>query len=1003
MRKYSVLLTIAFALCFVQGLSAQNLTTTDVPRILSYQGHITNADQSVTGVHPITIRLYTDPDGKHKLWEDTYTTDVKDGIFSLQLGTNKPLPTTERLNRPVWLGVSIEGTDELRPLTQFTTAPYALNVPDRSITKEKLSEDLLTLMTKPIGGQKKQTWDLANGGTANTSGHNDDFIGGGRRNFIVNNATANRQANVITGGDTNIIINGTYDAAWSTICGGAFNTVSSYGAFIGGGMAWTNGNVLLPNHVASGRNSFIGGGSYNTSSADYATIVGGELNIASGDHSFIGGGGNTVGNTGNTASGIYSSIVGGQRHRGDGDNSFIGGGDTNIISRPSDHSSGAYSTIGGGAYNEIQHPYSFIGGGKSNRITDESDGYNTINGGESNSINDTASSHNFIGGGEQNVINIDHGVIGGGSLNQILSSASGGGQSHHAMIAGGKQNLIDTASPYTVIVGGLGNTIFNNSRSSAIGGGDTNLIIDFSTHSTIAGGWANTIDAKGTSNTIGGGHCNWMYHGGPAHEGGSVLYATIGGGYQNRIWRSTSGFIGGGYINKTEIDADYGMIGGGYKNLIDSGADYSAIGGGYWNKIKSNYGSLVGGYYNRIDLNSDYASLGGGYKNIINSSAFATIAGGCNDTIRQEGIHSAIGGGCSNAIADSFATIAGGSHNLILGDRGSIGGGSGNIIDAIDRYAHASDNEARFGTIGGGSLNIITKIPLYLTGLPSLPLDYTMPFGATIGGGIQDTASGHFSTVSGGVFNRAVGLSSAIPGGLGLIAYDYQTVVGKFNTTVGELNHFGPSTTINTVLLDTTALFVVGGGFFENSRVNLFEVVQEGAATVFGEKGTGGAYPNGNPGRFNNTTQRQMIGTTYSDNVILAWGDIDPTDSSLLYPHWFDIKGDFGTFSVRRLFDAVYRVEVFPVVPHQSQGVCKQLFDASITVTPVDDFTQESSPIGQFAFATTSDMRWDAGIGVNYFIVRTYSTCADTDPITPGIQSGCIPHAHRFMFKVTGR
>lgn len=198
-------------------------------------------------------------------------------------------------------------------------------------------------------------------------------------------------------------------------------------------------------------------------------------------------------------------------------------------------------------------------------------------------------------------------------------------------------------------------------------------------------------------------------------------------------------------------------------------------------------------------------------------------------------------------------------------------------------------------------------------------------------------------------------------------------------------------------------LFILGNGNSINVRSNAFEVSQNGHSIVFDDNGTGGVnkIPYGNPSRVNTPSERQMIGATYLDNTIYAWGDIEYHDSSSNYPNFVEIHGDFGVIYAKWLRTGVYRVEIKPMDPHGSFATIRQLTQASITVTPVDDVTDDDAIPSRFAYATTSPLKYDAGNQVNYFIVRTYSSCFD--PPGGAVQSLCVPYDHRFMFKVTGR
>lgn len=86
--------------------------------------------------------------------------------------------------------------------------------------------------------------------------------------------------------------------------------------------------------VASGINSIIGGGLYNSALSNNSTVAGGFLNIAGVVGATVGGGAS------NTASGAYSTISGGAAATASGNRATVAGGDYN-------EASGAYSFAAG--------------------------------------------------------------------------------------------------------------------------------------------------------------------------------------------------------------------------------------------------------------------------------------------------------------------------------------------------------------------------------------------------------------------------------------------------------------------------------------------------------------------------------------------------------------------------------------------------------------------------------------------------------------------------------
>lgn len=178
--------------------------------------------------------------------------------------------------------------------------------------------------------------------------------------------------------------------------------------------------------VASGEESFIGGGDGNTASGARSVCVGGDANLVSATEGFIGGGESNQAITGdraavcagqnNIASGTESFIGGGQDHTASatratvcggnsndstGDESYVGGGQGNIAG------TGAQSTVGGGLNNQATAAYSAIAGGTTNTASARA----TFVAGESNIASNTNST---IPGGLSNTAAGDYSVILGG-------------------------------------------------------------------------------------------------------------------------------------------------------------------------------------------------------------------------------------------------------------------------------------------------------------------------------------------------------------------------------------------------------------------------------------------------------------------------------------------------------------------------------------------------------------------------------------------------------------
>jgi len=145
--KRILLATTVATLCFTSFAQAQS----SAPRILNYQAAIrSSSGAAVDGHRSVTVRLYRDDAGRDLAWSDTFDAAVQNGVLDLPLGSHIALPAD--LANPMWLGISIDGSDELRPLAQLGAAPSALTVADRSITASKMATDYVSSIS--INGQK---------------------------------------------------------------------------------------------------------------------------------------------------------------------------------------------------------------------------------------------------------------------------------------------------------------------------------------------------------------------------------------------------------------------------------------------------------------------------------------------------------------------------------------------------------------------------------------------------------------------------------------------------------------------------------------------------------------------------------------------------------------------------------------------------------------------------------------------------------------------------------
>ena len=121
MKKITLLLLLVSALC-VSSLSAQ------VPRTISYQGSLVDSkgDPVPNGSHALTAKLYRQPSGGVAVYEESQSAAVTAGIFSMIIGSSAPIPSSLIFDSAYFLGISVDGGNELVPRVPLTAAPYAL-------------------------------------------------------------------------------------------------------------------------------------------------------------------------------------------------------------------------------------------------------------------------------------------------------------------------------------------------------------------------------------------------------------------------------------------------------------------------------------------------------------------------------------------------------------------------------------------------------------------------------------------------------------------------------------------------------------------------------------------------------------------------------------------------------------------------------------------------------------------------------------------------------------
>jgi hypothetical protein len=102
-------------------------TNAEVPQMINYQGKLATADGGcLNDTVQMTFSVYPDSFGTTADWTETQNhVVVKEGIFSVLLGSVDSIPTSLFDGGVKYLGVRVESDPEMRPLRPMVSVPYA--------------------------------------------------------------------------------------------------------------------------------------------------------------------------------------------------------------------------------------------------------------------------------------------------------------------------------------------------------------------------------------------------------------------------------------------------------------------------------------------------------------------------------------------------------------------------------------------------------------------------------------------------------------------------------------------------------------------------------------------------------------------------------------------------------------------------------------------------------------------------------------------------------------
>lgn len=132
MKKLGFILNAVFFIIVFTTLSYA-----DTPKLINYQAFLTDtAGKPLTGTVSVIFKVWDAETGGNALWTEVQNiVEVTNGTFSILLGsaTLGGIPVSVFNSPDRWLGISVEGDNEMSPRHQLVSVPYAYNAASAAV------------------------------------------------------------------------------------------------------------------------------------------------------------------------------------------------------------------------------------------------------------------------------------------------------------------------------------------------------------------------------------------------------------------------------------------------------------------------------------------------------------------------------------------------------------------------------------------------------------------------------------------------------------------------------------------------------------------------------------------------------------------------------------------------------------------------------------------------------------------------------------------------------
>ena len=166
--KQSKVTLMSFTLTFITLLVVGNnvvLANPDTPKLLNYQGKLTDENGPVTGTVSITFSIYDTPTGGAPLWSEPHdNVTVTDGLFNSILGSLNPIDDAVLNSGERYFELTVNG-EPIEPRQQVVSVLFALKAQDAETLEGHPASDFVSASGDTMTG------DLHVDGTITTYGN----------------------------------------------------------------------------------------------------------------------------------------------------------------------------------------------------------------------------------------------------------------------------------------------------------------------------------------------------------------------------------------------------------------------------------------------------------------------------------------------------------------------------------------------------------------------------------------------------------------------------------------------------------------------------------------------------------------------------------------------------------------------------------------------------------------------------------------------------------------